>query len=88
METIMTSDGFEECNLSDEVYIIKVHNYIHQATDYQYGCEVRLISGIDGNDSIGYHRSYGWVTVCAVGSDHAQFIGFQSCQLELKKEDV
>jgi hypothetical protein len=50
------------------------------------GKRVRLISGIDGNATPGYHFTKGFVTVCSADAKEAQFIGIRWKNLREAKD--
>lgn len=57
--------------LSDEVYVLNSD----VTASYTAGTRVRLIAGIDGNPRPGHHFSRGFVTVCRVDAETAEFVG-------------
>jgi len=80
--TIKGTDGIER-TLSPEIFILRSRKLEPvQGEPYQFGIQVRLISGV--NDSIvpGYHYREGWVTVCRTNARVAEFVGFKSKELE------
>lgn len=73
------------CNLSDKVYrITKGFNQ----DNYRTGDLVRLISGVDGNKRPGYHFMPGWVTVCSVKVNQAQFLGLRNDEIEEVTDEI
>lgn len=83
MKTIRRYDGRSE-TLSDEIYRITTNND-QLPQNYQKGCFVRLISGVDNKPTPGYHFSPGFVTVCSIKEVRAGFIGVK--RRYLKKVD-
>jgi hypothetical protein len=81
IKKIHTSDRKEVCNLSGDIYVITGDG--HPAGDYQSGTKVRLISGVNGNSTPGWHYNPEYATVCRIDSDHAEFLGFKRTQLKL-----
>lgn len=70
--------------LSDEVYEIEKHDFTEQNQHpYPIGTKVRLISGVDNQKVPGYHFMCGFVTVCDVNAEFAQFVGIRSQNLKL-----
>jgi hypothetical protein len=72
--------------MSDEVYIITEDNPI-VGDGYQKDNKVRLISGVDGSSTPGYHFSKGYVTVCSIDAKIAEFVGLRQNTLEPDKGD-
>lgn len=54
--------------------------------NYKLGALVQMISGIDGSTDVGYHFKAGWVTVCSIHVETAQFVGFKRTQLKLVRD--
>jgi hypothetical protein len=79
--TIQNWNKTKTCNLSNEVYEVKTDT--HGSHNYKSGTKVRLISGVDDNPIVGYHFIPGYVTVCRIDAEHAEFCGFKLEELEL-----
>lgn len=69
----------DEVDLSDELYVCdeKFHDLHIKETRI-----CRLISGIKGNDELGYHFTDGWITVCPINAKYAIFRGVHKSQLQ------
>jgi len=50
---------------------------------YETGAKVRLISGVDNSHIPGYHFMHGFVTVCRIEADWAEFIGVRKENLRV-----
>lgn len=77
MRTIYSLEG-KLCYLSDELYEVTKDHEINNTTA---GTLVRLISGVDGSNTPGYHFTNGYYTVHIVGSPHATFRGIPKDKL-------
>lgn len=67
--------------ISDEVYVITDDSILQKVNrkktkNYTVGDKVRLISGIDRSEKLGYHFDPKWITVCSVHATEAEFVGF------------
>jgi len=70
-------------NLSDEKYVIVNRDTPTDKHDWRVsGTVVRLISGVCGNETPGYHTKNGWRTVCPIDSDIAKFVGMPWANLK------
>lgn len=70
--------------LSDEVYILGPDPIPPSISDSVYveGVQVRLIAGVDDSPDPGYHFAPGYVTVCRVDADHAEFVGVKRTNIK------
>lgn len=82
MKTLKTFDG-RIGYLSDEVYYLNLDNTAGTTYDYKDGTYVRLISGVDGNKTPGYHFCSEYVTVCRCDAEVAEFVGFKKSEVLL-----
>lgn len=80
MNTIINAHG-DFFNLGDEVYRVK-HKGEMISDHYGVGTLVRPISGVDDNETPGYHFLSGYTTVCRFGTRYAEFVGFRNDDLE------
>ena len=72
MITLQSFNG-ETVYLSDETY--ELSDDRHPSYHYKTGAVVRLISSVNGSNVPGYHFSNGYVTVCRVDAEIAEFVG-------------
>jgi hypothetical protein len=77
MPTIKDYQGKEQ-RLSEEIYEITA-----KGGPYKKGTRVRLISGVDGKRTPGYHFVAGYVTVCKIDVKIAQFCGVRRRDLKM-----
>lgn len=74
--TIKNREG-HKYELSEQTYVVRCNRYLGKSLTIAAGTRVRLISGVDGQSTPGYHFSKGWVTICRIEAEYAQFIGIE-----------
>jgi hypothetical protein len=50
---------------------------------YNVGDKVRMISGVEESERLGHHPTRMWRTVCRIGAEHAEHVGFPVTALRL-----
>lgn len=68
------------CRLGPDVFTWRKGTRSIRAYHYP-DAMVRMISGVDGSDKIGYHFSREYVTVCLVEHEEATFLGVKPSEL-------
>jgi hypothetical protein len=85
--TINDKDG-KSYNLSVQTYtVVPSQTYAHMQ-QLKSGEEVQLISGVDNNPIPGYHFAEGYVTICRVGIQYAEWFGILKSDLVLRRVNV
>jgi len=85
MGKIGSSYNDDVFNLSDDVFIVKYPPGFSGTRILPHGTEVRLISGVGGSKTPGYHMYNGYTTVCPIYEIYAVFKGIETRCL-VKKE--
>lgn len=68
--------------MSDKEYLMSDDVYLQLIDDfYPKGTLLRLINGVDDNETIGYHFNKEYVTVIPVMSDTARWIGMRKTEI-------
>lgn len=62
--------------LSKEVFVISQKD-AEISSRYREGMLVQLIAGVDNSPTPGHHFQPGWVTVCRLDAEVAEFVGFK-----------
>lgn len=83
MEQIQDYDG-KLHNLSDKEYEVLTNGH----PSCKKGTIVRLISGVDNNETAGYHFDASYRTVCETNATVAQFLGIKKSALRVKKGEL
>lgn len=69
----------EEVNLSEDVYMCD--EPVQGPGSGPRSKFVRLISGLQDNDELGWHPSKGWTSVCPIDANYAMYRGIENSNL-------
>lgn len=83
MRQIKRSYDNKEVTLDDSKVLIVLTN---EHPSYKKGTLVYPISGIDGNETPGYHFNKDYMTVCRIGASQAEFCGIKKKNLAVASE--
>lgn len=86
MTNTKTSLDGRVCLLGSDVFVWRSRAKTVHAKNHPHSM-LRLISGVDGRDEIGYHFAAGYVTVCLVDVEHATFLGVKRTELRKLSAD-